>query len=183
VIGEPPLDGGKPGTVGARLNLAATHAVDDQVARERSADPTRMTVQGWLTTWLDAIRDEVAPKSHERYSEIVQNFLVPTLGNLRLIKLVPAQIQEAYNSLAVGGRRDGKEGGLAPRTRRHIHRILKSALSRAVKQQLLARNPADAIDKLPEVERREMTASAPNNRNDYSTKWLAPVCIGRRCLR
>ena len=51
-----------------------------------------------------------------------------------------------------------KPGGLSPRTRRHIHRILGSALSRAVEQQLIARNPCDAFRKrLPRVERREMT--------------------------
>ena len=44
-----------------------------------------------------------------------------------------------------------------PLTRRYIHVILKSALARAVEQQLLARNPADAFKKrLPKVERKEM---------------------------
>lgn len=120
-------------------------------------DPNRVTVREWLATWLDAVRAEVAPKTHERYGEIVSNFLVPALGNLQLAKLAPVHIQEAYNALAVGGRRDGKEGGLSPRTRRHIHRILSAALGRAVEQQLLARNPADAFRKrLPKVERREM---------------------------
>jgi integrase len=120
-------------------------------------DPSRMTVRQWLTTWLATVREEVAPKSHERYSEIVENFLVPALGNLPLVKLAPSHIQEAYNFWATGGRRDGKSGGLSARTRRHIHRILRSALARAVEQQLLARNPADAFRKrLPKVERREM---------------------------
>jgi integrase len=73
------------------------------------------------------------------------------------VKLAPSHIQEAYNSWAIGGRRDRKGGGLSPRTRRHIHRILRSALARAVEQQLLSRNPADAFRKrLPKVERREM---------------------------
>jgi integrase len=112
-----------------------------------------MTVGQWLTTWLATVREEVAPKSHERYAEIVQNFLVPSLGNLALVKLAPSHIQEAYNAWALSGRRDGKTGGLSPRTRHHIHRILRSALTRAVEQQLLARNPADAFRK---VERREM---------------------------
>jgi integrase len=59
--------------------------------------------------------------------------------------------------LATGGRRDGKEGGLSPRTRRHIHRILSTALNRAVEQQLIGRNPCDVFKKrLPKVERRDM---------------------------
>ena len=120
-------------------------------------DPSRITVRDWLATWLDAVRAEVAPKTHERYGEIVNHFLTPALGNLQLGKLAPVHIQGAYSGWATGGRRDGKEGGLSPRTRRHIHRILSAALVRAVEQQLIARNPCDVFKKrLPKVERREM---------------------------
>ena len=120
-------------------------------------DPTRMTVREWLATWLVAVRSEVSPKSHERYSEIVQNLLAPALGNLPLAKLAPVDIQKVYNGWATGGRRDGKAGGLSPRTRRHIHRILRAALTRAVEQQVISRNPTDAFRKrLPKIERREL---------------------------
>jgi integrase len=121
-------------------------------------DPSRMTVRQWLVAWLGAVRAEISPKSHERYSEIVENYVVPALGNLPLVKLAPSHIQEAYNRLAMGGRRDGKKGGLSPLTRRYIHSIIRSALGRAVEQQLLARNPTDAFKKrLPKVERKGMT--------------------------
>jgi integrase len=120
-------------------------------------DPTRMTVREWLTVWLTAVREEVSPKSHERYSEIVENFLAPELGALPIVKLAPAHIGMVYAKWATEGRRDGKPGGLSPRTRRHVHRILKAALGRAVEQQVIARNPADAFKKrLPKVERQEM---------------------------
>jgi len=120
-------------------------------------EPNRMTVEQWLNTWLAAVREEVSPKSQERYGEIVHNFLIPRLGNLPLAKLAPSHIQESYIGWAVGGRRDGKPGGLSPQTRRHIHRILSAALGRAVEHQLIARNPCDAFKKrLPRVEHREM---------------------------
>jgi integrase len=121
-------------------------------------DPTRMTVREWLAAWLAAVRDEVSPKTHERYGELVRHFLLPALGNLPLPKLAPAHIQEAYTSLATGCRRDGKPGGLSSRTRRQIHAVLRSALTRAVEQQLIARNPAEVFRRrLPKVERRELT--------------------------
>lgn len=120
-------------------------------------DPNRITVREWLGTWLDAIRQEVAPKSFERYEEIVRNYLVPALGNMQLVKLAPVHIQSAYTGWASGGRRDGRTGGLSPQTRRHFHRILSTALTRAVEQQLIARNPCEVFKKrLPKVERREM---------------------------
>jgi len=121
-------------------------------------DPSRLSVRHWLSTWLATVREEVSPKTYERYSEIARHFLVPALGNLELGKLAPSHIQEAYNGWAMGGRRDGKAGGLSARTRRHIHRILRSALARAVEQQIIARNPADVFKKrLPKVERHVPT--------------------------
>ena len=102
--------------------------------------------------WLGAVREEISPKSHERYSEIVENFLVPELGALPITKLAPFHISTAYTRWATAGRRDGKRGGLSPQSRRHIHRILKAALGRAVEQQVIARNPADALARhLPKV--------------------------------
>jgi integrase len=121
-------------------------------------NPSRMTVREWLTAWLSAVREEVSPKTHERYGEIVDNFLAPELGALPIAKLAPVHISAAYTRWATEGRRDGKPGGLSPQTRRHIHRILRTALARAVEQQLIVRNPADVFKKrLPKVERRELS--------------------------
>jgi integrase len=116
-------------------------------------DPSRMTVAQWLELWLDTIRAEISPKTHESYTEIVRCYLTPAFGSTRLDKLAPSQIQKAYNSWT---RQDGKP--LSPRTRRYIHVILKSSLARAAEQQLLARNPADIFSKrLPKIERKELT--------------------------
>jgi integrase len=114
-------------------------------------DPSRMTVRQWLETWLDAIRAEVSPKTHESYAEIVRCYLTPALGGNRLDKLAPSQIQRAYNAWT---RQDGKP--LSPRTRRYIHVILKSSLARAVEQQSLVRNPAEIFsNRLPKIECKE----------------------------
>lgn len=112
-------------------------------------DPQRMTVADWLNLWLASTKIEVSPKSHERYAEIVRCYLVPGIGGLALQRLTPSDIQRAYNSFT---RKP------SPRTRRHIHRILKSALTRAVEQQALARNPADVVKRLPKVERKPIAA-------------------------
>jgi integrase len=146
-------------------------------------DPTRMTVRAWLTQWHETKKAEISPKTHERYGEIINNFLIPALGALPLAKLNSTHIEKAYSEWASGGRRDGKPGGLSPQTRRYIHVVLKSALSRAVEQQLLARNPADILSKrLPKDERKEMVTLAPEQSaqflesiKDSRTYW--PVLI------
>jgi len=118
-------------------------------------DPNKLTLGDWLEQWLATVRQEVSPKTHERYSELVRGYLIPALGPALLSKLSPVAIQAAFNDWAVGGRLDGKAGGLAPRTRHHLHRLLKTALTRAVNDQVLARNPLQA--KGPKVERPKMT--------------------------
>ena len=144
------------------------HAVDNG----EHVDPTRITVREWLTHWLAAARTEVSPKTHERYGEIVQNFLIPALGNLPLLNLTPGAIQNGYNPWATSGRLDRRKGGLAPRTRRHIHRVLHTALARAVEQQVIVRNPAQALRKrLPKVERREMMTLS----HDQSAQLLEAI--------
>jgi integrase len=139
-------------------------------------DPSRLSVRQWLEQWLETVRTEVAPKTYERYGEIVRNFLIPAIGNLPLTKLAPVHIQQAYNRWASGGRLDGKLGGLSPQTRRHIHRILRTALSRAVEQQVIVRNPADAFKKrLPKIERRTlMTLTA-----EQSARLLEAIAHSR----
>jgi integrase len=146
-------------------------------------DPHRISVKDWLTTWLAAVRQEVAPKTAERYEDIALNIIGPALGNFRLAKLTPLNIQEAYNGWAISGRRDGKEGGFSPQTRRHIHRTLSLALERAVGLQLIVRNPCETFKKrLPVVERREMSTLDIDQAKDllaavHHTRVYWPVLI------
>src|SRR5215470_12550636 len=139
-------------------------------------DPSHITVRQWLETWLETVRSEITPKTAERYGEICRNFLMPAFGNISLTRLAPTQIQTAYNAWAIGGRRDGKAGGLSPQTRRHIHRVFRTALARAVEQQLTARNPADVFKKrLPKVERRELVTLT----TDQSARLLEALAHSR----
>jgi len=127
-------------------------AVDDDTYIE----PTKRNVRDFLKEWLEVVRTQVSIKTHERYDQIVNAFLIPTFGNCLLTKLTPATIQQAYNGWETTGRHDRKEGGLSPRSRVHIHRILKSALKHAVQFQLIVRNPADAV-KPPRVTKATLT--------------------------
>jgi integrase len=115
-------------------------------------DPSRMTVGDWLELWTQTTKAEVSPKSHERYAEIVRCYLKPALGTIGLQRLTPSDIQKAYNNF-----NRTLDRNPSPRTRRHVHRILKSALARAVEQQALPRNPADALKRLPKVEVEPIT--------------------------
>jgi hypothetical protein len=119
-------------------------------------EPAKTTVGQFLDRWLEHMKTQVAPRTHERYSELARKSIAPLLGNVVLPKLQPARISSAYANALAEGRRDGK-GGLSPRTVGHMHRVLRQAMQQAVRWQLLARNPADAV-RPPKVERSRMRA-------------------------
>jgi len=118
-------------------------------------EPTKITVRQFLDRWLEYVKSQVSPRTHERYGEIVRKNINPLLGAVVLTKLRPMQISDAYAKALSSGRRDGK-GGLAPSTVRYVHVILKSAMGQAVRWQILARNPVDAVNP-PKIERSAMS--------------------------
>jgi integrase len=106
----------------------------------------KLTVGTFLQRWLkDYASVNVAPKTYERYAEIINAHLEPALGRVLLTKLQPIQIQAYYTTAVESGRRDGK-GGLSKQTVLHHHRVLREALRQGVRWQLLVRNPVDAVE-------------------------------------
>ena len=147
-------------------------------------DAAKETLATFVDRWLDHMRSQVTPRTHERYVELARKNVVPLLGNVVLTKLRPEQISQAYAKALVSGRRNGA-GGLSPRTVHHMHRILRQALSQAVKWRALARNPADAVDP-PKTERSKMRAldaheTAVLLAHFRPTRMFIPILLGSLC--
>lgn len=147
-------------------------------------EPNKILLSDLLLRWIDHAKSQVTPKTHERYTEVVKKNLIPALGGVHLTKLRPAQISAAYTKALANGRRDGK-GGLAPATVVLMHRLLKKALKQAVRWELTARNPADAVDP-PVVERKAMNTYDLDQTivlldNLEKSRLLIPVMIAVLC--
>ena len=93
-------------------------------------EPSKLTVSSFLESWIEHVKSQVSPRSHERYCELVRKNIVPLIGAVPLTKLKPAHISAAYAKALISGRRDGK-GGLAPTTVLYMHRLIKKALGQA----------------------------------------------------
>jgi hypothetical protein len=87
--------------------------------------PDKTTVAIYLTCWLDHVKANVAPRTHERYREIATKNIIPLLGAVKLAQLKPVQISLACTTALKSGRRDGK-GGLSSRTVLHMHRVFET---------------------------------------------------------
>ncbi len=125
------------------------------------APPGKTTVGEFLKMWLQTYAaPNTAPKTYARYEQLMRVHVAPVLGNIPLSKLRPLHIQTVYQRV--------REKGLSARTALHCHRVLKQALGHALKWQLLARNPAEAVDP-PRPERHEM----PSFNSDEVRRLLA----------
>ena len=50
----------------------------------------------YLDRWLDHIKPQTSPKTHERYASLVRANITPALGTMPLAKLQPMAISAAY---------------------------------------------------------------------------------------
>jgi integrase len=154
-------------------------------------EPSKITLLQFLERWLKHIKPNVTPKTHERYSDLLNKNVAPLLGAKILSKLQPIDISEAYAKALESGRRDGK-GGLSPRTVHHMHRVLYTALKQAERWRLINRNPAALLEKRdrPKIEKKPIrTIDAPataaafdaaRDRRLFIPLILATLCGMRR---
>lgn len=126
-------------------------------------DATKLTVGQYLERWLqDYVRTSTSQRTYDRYRQVIQLHLAPALGSIRLADLRPLHLQGYYTKALAEGRKDGRQGGLHPRTVLQHHRIIHEALEHAVRWQLVPRNVADAVTP-PRVEHREAVMPAEDD--------------------
>lgn len=122
--------------------------------------PTKITVGQFLEQWLNNYASvNTAPRTFERYAEIVRTHLIPNLGPITLTHLRPEHLQAYYAKELTSGRLNGK-GGLSAQTVKHHHRVLSEALNHAVKWGLVTRNVAHAVD-APRPDKKEAATIDP----------------------
>jgi integrase len=154
-----------------------------ELTRGSYVEPSRTTLAKYLDDWLGQTKSSVAPRTHERYAEIVAKYLVPVLGETLLTKLQPFAISAAYDKIRAS-RKKG-EGPLSARTILHCHRVLSAALRQAVRWRLLPYNPAADV-KPPKIERRRMTTYTLTEAADVLEamrgSWMhVPAMLGLLC--
>lgn len=113
----------------------------------------RQTVGQFLQGWLvDVAGQRVRPRTLSTYRDAVEKHLIPGIGNVRLDKLTPQRLQ-AWIS-------DHTKAGASAGTVRYARAVLRVALNRALRWNLVARNVATLVD-VPRAPKHEITPLSP----------------------
>jgi integrase len=122
-------------------------------------DTGTVALDGWtplatymVDKWLPHIRTRVRPSTYGRYEALVRVQIVPRIGRVKLSGLRPAHIQKVLDGMIAGK--------AAPASVLQCHRVLSAALRQAVRWQVLAVNPSEAV-RPPRPERVPLQVPEP----------------------
>ena len=164
-----------------RLAVKALRELRD--VRTLELEPERQTVAAYLRSWLEAARDarraRIRPRTLEFYTMIVEQHVIPVLGGHQLDQLSERHVQAWL---------DAGEG--SPRSIHHRRAVLRRALNVAVRQRIIPRNPAIAVD-LPDVgefvgdpltiaEARQLLESSSASGDRLAALWRLALVTGLR---
>jgi len=104
----------------------------------------RLTIAEVAKRWVASAEHRVGHRTFERYTQLVNDFIVPAVGSLRVDAVRPAHVDAAVTvwrkhvSVATGR-------PLTDRSIRHTYDTLRAICRWAVRMRLLPTNPCDAV--------------------------------------
>ena len=118
----------------------------------------------WMDFWYQNFsKPKIRPTTQECYENRIYNHIIPEIGKIPLCKLTQNDLQQFYANLKKNGRLQYSETcgtGVSNRLVRSCHARCRSALEKAVAENLITRNPSLGC-KLPPKKGREMQVLTP----------------------
>lgn len=128
--------------------------IQNRIHRGEYTDSGNVTLRDYLKNWADEYcKSNLAYKTYQSYTGIIDNYINMNLGNSKLKNLKPAQIQSYYTLMTTSKDEGGK--GLSSTSVLYHHRVLHEALRHAVNLGHIIYNPTDRV-KPPRKNKPEM---------------------------
>ena len=135
----------------------ATRAFNEHKAKAPKGTqimPSEYTFAQWLDYWYkDIILPQIEETTAYGYRGMIENYLKPQLGEIRLQKLTARDIQQYYTWLM-------GEKELSPNTVIKHHNLLTNTLNAAERQEYITKNPMRAVSP-PKKRQREAKFYTP----------------------
>ena len=115
-------------------------------------EPSKLKLGDWLDIWLNEYCEDKKYSTVKGYRAKVKKHIKPQLGDIPLGKLTTPEVQKFYNRLLKPP--DGSPGS-SPKTIKNTHGVLSKAMSVAVVNGYIRRNPCQGVI-LPRMEKHEV---------------------------
>ena len=115
----------------------------------------QQTVKTYLETWLAAKKATVKLTTWKRYDSLIRTSIEPALGSVRLCDLSRDHVERYLASCNEEQSTRHKDAKVSAKTIRNRLGVLASAMHKAERDGLIARNPLEGID-LPKRTRPEL---------------------------
>jgi integrase len=133
-------------------------------------DPSKITVADWLRQWLDAAKPDLAGTTVQNYSDKIERQIIPVIGEIELQKLKPAHVSRWLNNMP-------STRPLSARSRMQTFKVLRAALTEAVRLEVIYRNVGDAVKPLEVKAPRvlPLTEDQLSQLSKLEGHWLHPI--------
>lgn len=171
-------------------------------AREAGQLPTgdAVIVQAWMRYWLDEVcAHRVKPRTLESYRTINDNWIVPTIGAVRLTRLTPEHVEKMLAAMRVGREytRTRADGSTSTRAAKPLgqsqllqaYRVLSRAIKVAHQRGRVTRNVVALVDAPSIAGRRaeqyltkeQARAALAHVQTDWNgARWSVGLSLGLR---
>ena len=111
---------------------------------------SKITLNEFSKKWLETyVKPNLAPTTYQGYEEKLNKHILPYLGNKRLDKIKPFDLDNLYNFLLTKPTnrkdKDGNYKTLSPASVHRVHEILSSIFSNALRWDLVLYNPCTKV--------------------------------------
>ena len=129
-----------------------------------------MTLKDYILHWQEVYdKNQSRPTTYAAHGYIFKNHILPRLGEIQLSELTVEQVGDFLEERRrYGGHRpeSPEYPGLGEHTMRHIHRLLQQCLNQAMRDGLIAGNPARAFH-YPKPKKVSANVLKPAEVEDY----------------
>lgn len=119
---------------------------EEKVKSGKYLDGEKLTFQDFVDLWFnDYANTHLEQATLQLYRHLLNTHIIPEIGHLKLSKILPAHLNKLYNLLNTE-RKDGKPGGYAPKTIKHVHNTISVIFTSAVKWNIVTDNPCERVE-------------------------------------
>lgn len=119
---------------------------EEQVKSGKYLDGEKITFSDFSDRYLEEYAiQHLDPNTLAQYTTLLRLHINPVIGNLKLAKVQPRNLNTLYNQL-LKERKDGRSGGYSPKTIRHVHTTISAIYTIAIRWNVVMDNPCERVE-------------------------------------